>query len=295
VSGLDGLQATTRIAGAQPTVWVVVHPVFDNDHTRQAAHQAGAASFAATAARRPGPRCRARHLAGGQHHHPNPAAAPAPSGTTERPSAVGPQSGWSRCGAYGEEFRGPADPLNGEREQLSDPAPGVMMDALEQSANSASTAVGAGRHVHRRYSGPHRDHKAAQDWPTGSSPRRFPPAPGACQTQRRTAAGCTSRSVRLPQPAGPHPPAPPPAPAPPSDPSTASGVADNRVLRPDAAPHPPPSVVDRSAVLIHFSFTSRSGTPRINNLTRTCGSARASIPPSTVSSQSKSPVAPSPI
>jgi CheY-like chemotaxis protein len=43
--GLDGLQATTRITGAHPTIRVVVYSVFDSDETQQAAHRAGAAAF----------------------------------------------------------------------------------------------------------------------------------------------------------------------------------------------------------------------------------------------------------
>jgi DNA-binding NarL/FixJ family response regulator len=42
---LDGLQATTRITGAHPTIRVVVYSVYDSDQTRQAAQQAGAAAF----------------------------------------------------------------------------------------------------------------------------------------------------------------------------------------------------------------------------------------------------------
>jgi len=43
--GLDGLQATTRITGAHPTIRVVVYSVFDSDQTQLAAHLAGAAAF----------------------------------------------------------------------------------------------------------------------------------------------------------------------------------------------------------------------------------------------------------
>ncbi len=43
--GLDGLQATTRITGAHPSIRVVVYSVFDSDQTRHAAQQAGAVAF----------------------------------------------------------------------------------------------------------------------------------------------------------------------------------------------------------------------------------------------------------
>jgi CheY-like chemotaxis protein len=45
--GLDGLQATTRITGAHPTIRVVVYSVFDSDETQHAARHAGAAAFVA--------------------------------------------------------------------------------------------------------------------------------------------------------------------------------------------------------------------------------------------------------
>jgi len=45
--GLDGLQATTRITGAHPSIRVVVYSVFDSDDTRHAARRAGATAFVA--------------------------------------------------------------------------------------------------------------------------------------------------------------------------------------------------------------------------------------------------------
>jgi CheY-like chemotaxis protein len=43
--GLDGIQATTRIIGAHPSIRVVVYSVFDSDETQYAARQAGATAF----------------------------------------------------------------------------------------------------------------------------------------------------------------------------------------------------------------------------------------------------------